>query len=87
MFTFLAYPFIDSKGRRPLMLISLGGTTVSLFIISGLFWIPNKATREILVALFTIVAFTFFYSIGAGPIPFTVSAEVFPLCLRGMCPK
>lgn len=84
-FTLLAYPFIDSRGRRPLMLVSLGGTTVSLFMISGLFWVPNDGTRAILVAVFTIVVFTFFYSVGAGPIPFTLSAEVFPLCLRGAC--
>ncbi|THC92699.1 hypothetical protein EYZ11_007806 [Aspergillus tanneri] len=37
-----------------------------------------------LVAPFSIVVFVFFYGIGAGPVPFTFSAEVFPLAFRGL---
>ncbi|PIG80406.1 putative 2-5A-dependent ribonuclease [Aspergillus arachidicola] len=38
--------------------------------------------RLALVSAFTIGFFTFFYGIGAGPVPFTFSAEVFPLAFR-----
>lgn len=57
---------------------------LSLFAVSGFFYITKGDVRIGLVVTFTIVFFTFFYSIGAGPIPFTLSAEVFPLCVRGM---
>lgn len=87
LFTFPAYPFIDPRGRRPLLLISLGGMALSLLVVSGCFLIPHRVERIGFVATFTIAVFTLFYSIGAGPIPFTLSAEVFPLCLRGRCPE
>lgn len=56
---------------------------LSLIAVSGFFKIEAHGTRLILVAVFSCVPFVFFYSIGAGPIPFTLSAEVFPLCVRG----
>lgn len=56
----------------------------SLVAVSGFFEIADHDTRLILIAVFTSLFFVFFYSIGAGPIPFTLSAEVFPLCVRGI---
>ncbi|KAJ5689546.1 Major facilitator superfamily domain general substrate transporter [Penicillium macrosclerotiorum] len=82
LFTLPSYYFIDKKGRRPLLLVSFIGMAVSLFAVSGFFYITKEEVRIGLVATFTIVIFNFFYSIGAGPIPFTLSAEVFPLCVR-----
>ncbi|KAJ5372063.1 Major facilitator superfamily domain general substrate transporter [Penicillium concentricum] len=82
LFTFPAYRFIDSRGRRPLLLVSFIGMFLSLIAVSGFFLITDCYTRSILVAVFSIIFFVFFYSIGAGPIPFTLSAEVFPLCVR-----
>ena len=50
------------------------------------FYIDNATTRLGLVALF-IYLFDIFYSPGAGPVPFTYSAEVWPITHRdiGMC--
>jgi MFS family permease len=45
------------------------------------FLIPNPTTQLGLVALF-IYLFAAFYSPGEGPVPFTYSAEVFPLSHR-----
>ncbi|KAJ0423941.1 major facilitator superfamily domain-containing protein [Aspergillus carlsbadensis] len=83
VFTVPAYKFIDRKGRRILLLISLGGMFFTLLATSGFFRIlsPDDA-RKGLVATFTVVVFTLFYGIGAGPVPFTFSAEVFPLAFR-----
>jgi hypothetical protein len=72
------------RGRRPLLLVSFIGMFFSLVAFSGFFEIAHHDTRLILVAVFASVLFVFFYSIGAGPIPFTLSAEVFPLCVRGI---
>lgn len=57
--------------------------TVSLAAVSSFFYIKDAETRLGLVTSISIAIFTFFYSLGAGPIPFTLSAEVFPLALRG----
>lgn len=59
--------------------------TVSLLAVSSFFYIRNPKDRLGLVTSFSVAIFTFFYSLGAGPIPFTFSAEVFPLALRGRC--
>ncbi|KAJ6012311.1 Major facilitator superfamily domain general substrate transporter, partial [Penicillium canescens] len=82
LFTWPAYKLIDSRGRRPLLLTSFIGMFLSLVTISGFFKIADRDTRVNLIATFSIIFFVFFYSIGAGPIPFTLSAEVFPLCVR-----
>ncbi|KAJ5886290.1 Major facilitator superfamily domain general substrate transporter [Penicillium subrubescens] len=82
LFTFPAYKFIDNRGRRFLLLISFVGMTLSLIVVSGVFYITDQKIRMGLVTFFSVIIFTFFYSIGAGPIPFTLSAEVFPLCVR-----
>ena len=44
--------------------------------------IDSKTTHAVLVGLF-VYLFTAFYSTGEGPVPFTYSAEVFPLSHRG----
>lgn len=46
------------------------------------FWIPSDSKAHVgLIALF-IFLFAAFYSPGEGPVPFTYSAEVFPLSHR-----
>lgn len=55
----------------------------SLIAISSFYLIPDSGRRTGPVAVFTIVIYLAFYGIGAGPVPFTFSAEVFPLAFRG----
>ncbi|RDW62933.1 uncharacterized protein DSM5745_10044 [Aspergillus mulundensis] len=85
LFTIPAYWFIDMsrrRGRRILLLVSLAGIFFTIIAIGSFFFIPNDDARLGLVSFFTIVVFLFFYGIGAGPVPFTFSAEVFPLAFR-----
>ncbi|KAL4802307.1 hypothetical protein BDV18DRAFT_154357 [Aspergillus unguis] len=85
LFTIPAYWVIDGyyqKGRRLLLLISLGGMFFTLVAISSFYFIEDDKAREGLFAFFTIVVFLLLYGIGAGPVPFTFSAEVFPLAFR-----
>ncbi|KAK2783473.1 hypothetical protein FQN52_009593 [Onygenales sp. PD_12] len=56
--------------------------SVSLLGVSFCFTIGDDKGRKLAVALLAILPFTFFYAIGAGPVPFTFSAEVFPLAFR-----
>jgi MFS family permease len=83
LFTFPAFRFVDSRGRRPLLLVSFSGMLFSLAAVTGFFKLTDPETRLILVSIISIAFFVLFYSIGAGPIPFTLSAEVFPLHVRG----
>ncbi|QKX58023.1 uncharacterized protein TRUGW13939_05143 [Talaromyces rugulosus] len=83
LFTIPAYLWIDRKGRRILLLYSLGGIFFTLIMIAGFFRLINDNDARIgVVSALTIGVFTLFYGIGAGPVPFTFSAEVFPLAFR-----
>ncbi|KAL5051878.1 general substrate transporter [Aspergillus fruticulosus] len=85
LFTIPAYWFIDMsrhRGRRILLLVSLGGIFFTIIAIGSFFFIADDHARLGLVSFFTIIIFLFFYGIGAGPVPFTFSAEVFPLAFR-----
>jgi hypothetical protein len=70
-FTVLAFLYIDTKGRRFLLLPSLAGVTISLLALAFCFYVPE--TRESLrtgLVTFFIIFFTAFYSIGLGPVPY-----------------
>jgi MFS family permease len=73
-----ATAFVDSSGRRPLLLFSTCGVTLSLAALSigtalGLSWLSVVA----------VCAFMAFFSLGLGPVPWMLAAEVFPTELRG----
>ncbi|EST05322.1 General substrate transporter [Kalmanozyma brasiliensis GHG001] len=83
LFAFPALITIDTFGRRSLLLFTFPQMAWTLLAAGLCFLIPgegNKA-RLGLVALF-IYIFAAFYSVGEGPVPFTYSAEVFPLAQR-----
>lgn len=87
VFCFPAVWTIDRFGRRPLLLWTFPCMALSLLAAGLCFLIPdtesNKHVRIGFIALF-IYLFTCFYSPGEGPVPFTYSAEVFPLAQRAM---
>lgn len=72
---------IDTFGRRSLTLFTLPFLSITLLFAGFSFWIPGEKARIACVAL-GIYLFTIFYSPGMGPVPFTYSAEVFPLHVR-----
>ena len=75
---------IDTFGRRALLLFTFPNMCWTLLAAGMCFYIPTSSTAHIgLIALF-IYLFDAFYSPGEGPVPFTYSAEVFPLSHREM---
>lgn len=70
-------------GRRTLLLFTFPQMAWTLLGAGLCFLIPESAglVRIGLIAFF-IYLFTAFYSPGGGPIPWTYSAEVFPLAQR-----
>lgn len=81
IFAFPALFTIDTYGRRALLLFTFPQMTWTLLAAGLCYLIQDQQTRLALVALF-IFMFAAFYSPGEGPVPFTYSAEVFPLAQR-----
>ncbi|KAL4756741.1 uncharacterized protein BDW70DRAFT_164206 [Aspergillus foveolatus] len=82
VFTLPSFFLIDEKGRRFILLTSFLGMAVSLLGASFCFMISEEGPRIAAVVITVIILFTGSYSIGAGPVPFTLSAEIFPLAFR-----
>ncbi|KAL0465138.1 hypothetical protein QR685DRAFT_539440 [Neurospora intermedia] len=81
LFAFPAFWTIDTFGRRSLLLFTFPQMMWTL-LAAGLFTLLDMGpARTGLVALFVFL-FAAFYSPGEGPVPFTYSAEVFPLSHR-----
>lgn len=73
---------IDTFGRRALLLFTFPNMAWTLLAAGFCFWIPEHSKAHLgMIALF-IFMFAAFYSPGEGPVPFTYSAEVFPLSHR-----
>ncbi len=83
LFAFPALVTIDTFGRRSLLLSTFPQMAWTLLAAGLCFLIPGETnkTRIGLVALF-VYLFAAVYSVGEGPVPFTYSAEVFPLAQR-----
>jgi MFS family permease len=82
VFAFPAIWTIDTFGRRGLLLFTFPNMAWSLLVAGMCYFIPQSSRAHLgLVALFTYI-FDAFYSPGEGPVPFTYSAEVFPLSHR-----
>ncbi|KAI1403283.1 hypothetical protein F4819DRAFT_506422 [Hypoxylon fuscum] len=82
LFAWPAIWTIDTFGRRSLLLFTFPNMAWSLLAAGLCTLIPKTSQLHVgLVALFVYV-FAVFYSPGEGPVPFTYSAEVFPLSHR-----
>ncbi|KAJ5605578.1 hypothetical protein N7510_008359 [Penicillium lagena] len=82
VFAFPAVKLIDQFGRRSLLLVTFPLMTITLIGTAMCFFTPEDSKAHLgLIALF-IYLFAICYSPGAGPVPFTYSAEVFPLSHR-----
>ncbi|KAF7289149.1 MFS domain-containing protein [Mycena indigotica] len=72
---------IDTFGRRNLLLFTFPWMAVCLLITGFSFWSTNPKGLVAGVSL-GIYLFGIAYSPGEGPVPFTYSAEAFPLYIR-----
>lgn len=72
---------IDTFGRRSLVLFTLPFLAAMLLFTGFSFWISHHEARIGCITL-GIYLFAIFYSPGMGPVPFTYSAEAFPLHVR-----
>ncbi|KAL8688858.1 MAG: hypothetical protein Q9218_005336, partial [Villophora microphyllina] len=81
-FAWPAVRSIDHFGRRNLLLFTFPHMAWTLLASGFSFYVPNSSPAHLgLITLF-IFLFAAFYSPGEGPVPFTYSAEAFPLFHR-----
>lgn len=73
---------IDTFGRRGLLLFTFPNMCWSLLAAGMCYYISPSSRAHLGLVTFFIYVYDAFYSPGEGPVPFTYSAEVFPLSHR-----
>ncbi len=82
LFAIPAFYTIDTFGRRNLLLTTFPLMSLCLFFTGFSFWIPDASTAHIACIALGLYLFGVVYSPGEGPVPFTYSAEAYPLYIR-----
>lgn len=82
LFAWPAIWTIDTYGRRTLLLFTFPNMCWTLLAAGLCFYIPESSPAHLAMIALFIYLFDAFYSPGEGPVPFTYSAEVFPLSHR-----
>ena len=82
VFALPAFLTIDTFGRRNLLLFTFPFLSIFLFWTGVSFWISEEKPKRVGMVTTGMYLFEVFYSPGMGPVPFTYSAEAFPLHIR-----
>ncbi|XP_061372682.1 polyol transporter 5-like [Gastrolobium bilobum] len=88
IFILVATFLLDRVGRRPLLLTSVGGMVFSLLTLAVSLTVIDhdhshaKITWAVGLSIATVLSYVATFSVGAGPITWVYSSEIFPLRLR-----
>lgn len=82
VFAIPAWFTIDTFGRRNLLLFTTPILALTLIMTGCAFYAPAASKTQIGIVLTGIYLYAVAYSPGFGPVPFTYSAEAYPLYLR-----
>ncbi|KAK3304591.1 uncharacterized protein B0T15DRAFT_247821 [Chaetomium strumarium] len=82
LFALPAFYTIDTFGRRNLLLTTFPLMALFMLFTGFSFWIPDDTPAHIGCIALGIYLFGIVYSPGEGPVPFTYSAEAYPLYIR-----
>ena len=81
VFTLIACLLIDKYGRRLLLVVAGCGMAGSCFALGFYYFMADPSAASL--ALFSVIFYIIFFSLGWGPIPMLVMSEVFPVNARG----
>ncbi len=79
--TFLYFKLIDRAGRKPLLQTSLNGMFISLIVLALALYMESSFIG--LICLISILGYVAFFAIGIGSGTSLITAEIFPLSIRG----
>jgi SP family galactose:H+ symporter-like MFS transporter len=74
---------VDRVGRRPLLLVSLAGMALSLFVLGLAFALPQASGDLAWIAVGSLMVYVGSFAIGLGPVFWLVLSEIYPLHIRG----
>lgn len=82
-----AIPFVDRKGRKPLLYYGYVGMTISMLLLSIVFYIGVTSLFIEILAIIAILGFLITFAFSSGPVIWVLCAEIFPLHGRdfGLC--
>jgi sugar porter (SP) family MFS transporter len=83
IFTLVAMQLIDKIGRRPLLLVSLAGMTISLIVLGAAFALPKLSGSLGWIAVISLMVYVGSFAVGLGPVFWLLLSEIYPLNIRG----
>jgi sugar porter (SP) family MFS transporter len=81
--TLVAMQLIDRIGRRPLLLISLAGMSLSLLVLGLAFKLPQLSASLGWISVTSLMLYVGSFAVGLGPVFWLVLSEIYPLRIRG----
>ncbi len=81
--TLVAMQLIDRVGRRPLLLVSLAGMALSLFVLGLAFSLPQLSGSRGWIAVASLMVYVGSFAVGLGPVFWLMLSEIYPLRIRG----
>src|SRR5699024_9793127 len=81
--TVVAIYFADRIGRRPLLLVSVGGMTGMLGALGLGFYLPGLTGIVGYFTLGSMILYVAFFAVGLGPVFWLMISELYPLSIRG----
>ena len=83
--TFMSSLVVDRYGRRPLLMLSMVGSSASLAILGVFFYLQdNGQNAPGLMALLSLMFYNVFFAVGLGPLPWLIASEVLPAQARNL---
>ena len=79
----VAMQLIDRVGRRPLLLVSLAGMALSLFVLGLAFSLPQLSGSLGWIAVSSLMVYVGSFAVGLGPVFWLMLSEIYPLRIRG----
>ncbi|XP_066250442.1 facilitated trehalose transporter Tret1-like [Euwallacea similis] len=88
VFSVVASIVVDFAGRRPLLIISITGTALALFVNGGYLYVKDCTDIDIssfnFLPLVALIGFVVVFSIGMQTIPLLIMGEVFPTDVKAI---
>jgi len=81
--TIVAMQLIDRVGRRPLLLVSLAGMSLSLIVLGVAFKLPQLSGSLGWIAVTSLMLYVGSFAVGLGPVFWLILSEIYPLRIRG----